>query len=73
MMSHNTDRAALCLMLVDGADDVIRVAEILRGDLVELTLLLWLQRALLITHTIKTVEKILCTRAVVHECNRQIS
>lgn len=42
----------MCLMLVDGADDVIRVAEILQKDFVELTLLLRLQRALL-THTQK--------------------
>jgi len=37
-------------MLVDGADDVIRVAEVLQEDLVELTLFLRLQRAFL-THT----------------------
>lgn len=41
--------AALRLVLVDGTDDVVRVAEILQKDLVELTLLLCLQRALL-TH-----------------------
>lgn len=40
-------RAALRLVLVDGTDDVVRVAEILQKDLVELTLLLCLQRALL--------------------------
>lgn len=47
-------RAALCLVLVDGADDVIRVAKVLQEDFVELTLLLRLQRALLTnTHTQK--------------------
>lgn len=39
--------AALGLVLVDGTDDVVRVAEILQKDLVELTLLFCLQRALL--------------------------
>lgn len=38
-------------MLVNGSDDVIRVTEVLQEDLVELPLLLSLQRVLLTGHT----------------------
>lgn len=58
--------AALRLVLVDGTDDVVRVAEILQKDLVKLTLLLCLQRALLRhkTHNISHTARHIKTKCV---------